>query len=48
MIQTSKICRDSIKFDNKMNSILLFEFKYILWNKNIKYFYFIINYGLNC
>jgi hypothetical protein len=25
-----------------MNSILLFEFKHILWNKNIKYIYFIV------
>jgi hypothetical protein len=29
-----------------MKSILLFEFKHIVWNKNIKYIYFIINYGL--
>jgi hypothetical protein len=29
-----------------MNSIMLFEFKHNLWKKNIKYFYFIINYGL--
>jgi hypothetical protein len=29
-----------------MSLILLFEFKHIIWNKNIEYFYFIINYGL--
>jgi hypothetical protein len=27
-----------------MKSIMLFELKHILWNKNIKYFYLIINY----
>jgi hypothetical protein len=30
-----------------MNSILLFEFKYILCNKNIKYIYLIIKYWIN-
>jgi hypothetical protein len=46
MFKLSQICSNLNKFDKKMNSILLFEFKHILWNKNIKYFYFIINYGL--
>jgi hypothetical protein len=33
--KSSENCSNSNNFDKNMNSILLFEFKHILWNKNI-------------